>query len=251
MTTSPLRAPSRRQDVSLPSRSELADSVVSVLRTGRRGNADLYIIDRGDGPLVVKDFSAKSWLVRLLGRLQIVHECRAYEWLEGIEGIPRFVGRIDRYALAIRRVEATQLTYASSRYSAGSRHLANLRRVLDRFLERGFVHLDLRGRRNVMIRPDGRIVVLDLAGALWFRPDGFWHRLLSPLIAWNHSNTLFKWKVLLAPQTLSRAERKSLQRFRRLQRLWLFNRKGSRDDKWPMDYPRLLKSPETAADPEI
>ena len=200
---------------------------------------------------MVKDFSAKSWLVRLLGRLQIVHECRAYEWLEGIEGIPRFVGRIDRYALAIRRVEATQLTYASSRYSAGSRHLANLRRVLDRFLERGFVHLDLRGRRNVMIRPDGRIVVLDLAGALWFRPDGFWHRLLSPLIAWNHSNTLFKWKVLLAPQTLSRAERKSLQRFRRLQRLWLFNRKGSRDDKWPMDYPRLLKSPETAADPEI
>ena len=108
--------------------------------------------------------------MRILGRQQIVHECRAYEWLEGVEGIPDFVGRIDRYALAIRRVDATQLTYASSRYSAGSRHLDNLRKVLDRFLERGFAHLDLRGRRNVMIRPDGRIVVLDLAGALWFRP---------------------------------------------------------------------------------
>lgn len=235
----------------LPSRQGLAESVVSVLRTGRRGNADLYIVDLGDGPLVVKDFASKSWFVRLLGRQQIVHECRAYKWLEGVEGIPRFIGRIDRYALAIERIDATQLTYASSRYSAGARHLKGLRQVLDRFLERGFVHLDLRGRRNVLVRADGRIVVLDLAGALWFRPGGFWHRLFSSLIAWNHKNTLFKWKVLLAPRALSRDERASLRRFRRLQRLWLFNRKGSRDDKWPMDFPRLLKAPEAASDPEI
>lgn len=224
---------------------------MSVLRTGRRGNADLYIVDIGDGALVVKDFANKSWWVRLLGRQQIVHECKAYEWLEGIEGIPRFIGRIDRHALAIERVDATQLTYASSRYSAGAEHLESLRKVLDSFLERGFAHLDLRGRRNVLIRADGRIVVLDLAGALWFRPGGFWHRIFSKLIAWNHENTLFKWKVLLAPRALSRAERASLQRFRRLQRLWLFNRKGSRDDKWPMDFPRLLKAPEAASDPDI
>ncbi len=153
--------------------------------------------------MVVKDFAAKAWWVRLLGRPQIVHECKAYEWLEGVEGIPKFIGRIDRYALAIERIEATQLTYASNRYSAGSKHLAGLREVLDRFLERGFVHLDLRGRRNIMLRPDGRIVVLDLAGALWFRPGGFWHRIFDRLIAWNHENTLFKWKVLLQPHMLS------------------------------------------------
>ena len=75
--------------------------------------------------------------------------------------------------------------------------------------------------------------------------------MLAPLIAWNHRNTLFKWKVLLAPQNLNDEERASLQRFRRLQRLWVFNRKGSRDSKWPMDYPRLIKGPETAVDPEI
>lgn len=235
----------------MPAREELESSLVSVLRTGRRGNADLYVVDVGDGPMVVKDFAAKGWWVRLLGRPQIVHECKAYEWLEGVEGIPRFIGRIDRYALAIERVEATQLTYASNRYSAGQRHLANLRAVLSRFLERGFVHLDLRGRRNILLRPDGRIVVLDLAGALWLRPAGFWHRLLAPLIAWNHENTLFKWKVLLAPRALSGEERSSLQRFRRLQRLWLFNRKGSRDDQWPMDFPRLVKAPGSGTDPEI
>ncbi len=235
----------------VPSRDELEESIVSVLRTGRRGNADLYIVDLGEGPMVIKDFSPKSWWVRLLGRPQIVHECRAYEWLEGVKGIPRFIGRIDRYAFAIEHVEATQLTYASNRYSAGVEHLAGLRRVLDRFLDRGFVHLDLRGRRNILLRPDGRIVVLDLAGAIWFRPGGFWHRIFGRLIAWNHENTLFKWKVLLAPRALSREERSSLQRFRRLQRLWLFNRKGSRDAEWPMDFPRLVKAPETGTDPEL
>ena len=110
MTTSPLSVRMPPASPRLPSRQELAESVVSVLRTGRRGNADLYIVDLGDGPLVVKDFASKSWLVRLLGRQQIVHECRAYKWLEGVEGIPRFIGRIDRYALAIERVDATQLT---------------------------------------------------------------------------------------------------------------------------------------------
>jgi hypothetical protein len=235
----------------VPRREELADGIVSVLRTGRRGNADLYIVDVGDGPMVVKDFAPKSWWVRLLGRPQVVHECRAYEWLDGLEGIPRFIGRIDRFAFAIERVEATQLTYASNRYSAGPRHLANLREVLGRFLERGFVHLDLRGRRNILLRPDGRIVVLDLAGALWFRPGGLWHRALARLIAWNHENTLFKWKVLLAPRALSGEERSSLHRFRRLQRLWLFNRKGSRDAEWPMDFPRLVKAPGSGTDPEI
>ena len=68
-----------------------------------------------------------------------------------------------------------------------------------------------------------RRIVLDLAGAIWFRPGSVWHRLARPLIALNYRNTLFKWKVLLTPDALSERERVSLRRFRKLQRLWLFN----------------------------
>ena len=224
-----------------PSREELEGSVLSVLRSKRRRNADLFVVDAGDGALVVKDFSGKSWWTRLLGRMQTAHECRAYRCLDGMHGIPRFIGRIDSHALAIERVVATQLTYAANRYSAGARHLDRLRIILEDFQARGFVHLDLRGRRNVMIRPDGEIVVLDLAGSLWFRPGSFWHRLLRPLTEANHRNTLFKWKVLLTPESLSEGERASLHRFRRLQRVWFFNRKGSYDKKWPMTFPRAVE----------
>ena len=224
-----------------PSRQEFESSVATVLRSQRHRNADLFVIDTPGTGMVVKDFSNKSWYIRILGRMQIAHECRAYRWLGDMRGIPRFVGRIDRFALAIEKVEVTQLTYAVNRYSAGARHLAGLASVLEEFRSRGFVHLDLRGRRNVMIRPSGEIVVLDLAGAIWFRPNGFWFRLFRPLIEANDRNTLFKWKVLLTPDTLTEHERASLRRFRRLQRIWFFNRKGSYDEKWPMTFPRAVE----------
>ena len=101
-------------------------------------------------------------------------------------------------------------------------------------------------------RADGRIIVLDLAGAVWFRPGRFWHRLFSSLIAWNHSNTLFKWKVLLAPRALSRDERTSLQRFPPPPApvvLSTARAVATTSGRWTS--PRLLKAPEAASDPEI
>jgi len=242
MTVAQLQ-PSDRSAPRVPSRDQLKQHLVAVLRKKRRRNADLYLVDIGDGPMVVKDFAAKSRWTRFLGRMQIRHECRAYRKLSGLECIPRFIGRIDRHAMAIEKVEVTQLTYADDRYSAGHRHLEGLRDILDEFQARGFVHLDLRGRRNVMQRDSGEVLVLDLAGAVWFRPGTFWHWLFRPLIVMNYCNTLSKWKVLLAPDALSDGEKVSLHRFRRLQRLWFFNRKGSNNKKWPMSFPRAVELP--------
>jgi len=224
-----------------PSRSEFESRVTTVLSSKRRRNADLFVIDHPGESMVVKDFSKKSFWTRVLGRAQIAQECRAYHWLGDMRGIPRFIGRIDRHALAIEKVEVTQLTYAANRYSEGALHLEKLTAILKEFRSRGFVHLDLRGRRIVMIRPDGEIVVLDLAGAIWFRPEGLWFRLFRSLIEANDRNTLFKWKVLLTPDELTDHERASLKRFRRLQRVWFFNRKGSYDEKWPMTFPRAVE----------
>jgi hypothetical protein len=249
MSIAPQPQPIESVEATAPSRQEFESRVTTVLRSQRRCNADLFVIDTPGDMMVIKDFSKKSWRIRILGRMQIAHECRAYRWLGDMRGIPRFIGRIDRHALAIEKVEVTQLTYAANRYSAGTRHLEGLAAVLKEFRSRGFVHLDLRGRRNVMIRPGGEIVVLDLAGAVWFRPDGFWFRLLRPLIEANDRNTLSKWKVLLTPDALTDHERASLRRFRRLQRIWFFNRKGSYDEKWPMTFPRAveLRHPDSRA----
>ncbi len=217
-----------------PRRDQLAEQTVDRLREDRPYNADLLIVDVGDGPVVVKDFAPKPWWVRLMGWILISHECRAYRRLGEMQGVPPFVGRVDRWALAMEPINGIQLTTAPDRYDRGEYYLGELGKVLDRFEERGFLHLDLRGRQNVLLRDDGELVVLDLAGAFWFRPGGLLHRMVSPLIAWNHRNTMAKWKVLLAPDSLTDEDLTSLRRFRNLQFVWLFNRKGSKHREYPL-----------------
>jgi hypothetical protein len=217
-----------------PKREELAASTIDRLREDRPYNADLLVVDIGEGPMVVKDFAPKPWWVRLMGWILISHECRAYRRLGAMRGVPAFVGRVDRYALAMEKIEGVQLTTSPDRYEEGEQYLREFAKILDRFEERGFLHLDLRGRQNVLLKDDGELVVLDLAGAFWFRPGGFLHRMFSPLISWNHDNTLAKWKVLLAPDTLSEEDLASLRRFRNLQFIWLFNRKGSKHREYPL-----------------
>ena len=231
-----------------PRREELADSTIDRLREDRPYNADLLVVDIGDGPVVVKDFYPKPFWVRWMGWILIGHECRAYRRLGPMRGVPAFFGRIDRYSLAMESIDGIQLTTAADRYERGEFYLEELSKILDRFEERGFLHLDLRGRQNVLLRRDGDLVVLDLAGAFWFRPGSLLHRLFSPLIAWNHRNTLAKWRVLLAPDSLTEDDLRSLRRFRNLQFIWLFNRKGSKHREYPLRPEDQLSSDKSDKD---
>jgi serine/threonine protein kinase len=91
----------------------------------------------------------------------------------------------------------------------------------------GIAHLDLRGRENVMVTGEGRIVLVDLGGAIWLRPGGLFHRALFPLLAAADEAAWIKWKEMLSPGTLDARERAFERRFRRLRGLWLFNLKGA------------------------
>lgn len=177
--------------------------------------------------MVVKDFAAKSRWVRWLGRILIAHEHRAYRRLGPLEEIPVLLGRVDSHALALEMVRGGELTSAADRYWQGEAHLHRLRQAIDRFRARRFFHLDLRTRRNVLIRDDGGVVVLDLAAAIWFRPDSRIYRLAARGLSWYCEAVLLKWKALLTPQDLTAQDRRSLARFRILRGLWIFNLKGS------------------------
>jgi predicted Ser/Thr protein kinase len=196
-----------------------------VVREGYRHKADLYIVDWGAGPVLIKDFRKKSWLRRALGRLQTGREYRAYTWLGRMEGIPRVFGRIDAHALAIEWVEGELLATAPDRVSDGQRYVRELQHVMCRLHATGLAHLDLRSNKNVVIRRGGQLVVVDFASALWCRPGGLIHRLCFPLLqAWDLSGWL-KWKETLAAGPLTDDEHAQLRRHRKLSSLWVFNRK--------------------------
>jgi hypothetical protein len=214
-----------RRPAATLTRADLAAGRASLLRRGRSRKADLLRVETAGGPVVVKDFGGKGLWGRTVGRVQIARETRAYGWLGGMEGIPRFLGRVDAHALALAEVEGRQLAFARDLHPHGPAILARLRALIDRMHARGLAHLDLRGRENVMVRPDGELVVVDLAGAIRLRPGGFAHRLLFRWLSRADESAFLKWKVLLDPEGLTAGERAFLRRFGRVRSLWLFNRK--------------------------
>lgn len=213
-------------DVAELSRADLESRRSGYILRGGWTKADLWRSSLRSGEsVVVKDFHEKRWLVRLWGRLQIAREAKILALLEGLDVAPRFKGRVDSLALAMELLAGEPL-YLRLPGPEHRPHIAALHAAVARFQSRGIVHNDLRGRENVLLRPDGRLVVLDWAGAVHLPPGTLQGRLLFP--AWKKvdDSALLKWADMLDPQSLTEQDRASLRRFRRWRFLWPFNRKG-------------------------
>ena len=186
------------------------------------------MVDSAAGPLVVKDFRDKPGWVRLIGRLQIRRECRAYAWLGSIRGLPRFAGRVDAHALALELIDGEPLTRAALSRGGGVAAYARLREIVGRMHAAGVFHLDLRGRDNVLMTAAGEVVILDLAAALCLRQDRPLARLLSRWPRVTDEAALLKWKDLLGAGPFTAGEAAFLRRYRFWRALWVFNPKRRR-----------------------
>jgi len=215
----------RPERLRAPRREELDGADLRWLKKGGPTKADLKIVDLGQGRLVVKDFSAKAAWVRWIGRLQIARECRAYRWLGPMAGIPRFAGRVDAHALAMEWIDGELLAFLPERRLDGVAMRGKLREVVDRLHDAGLVHLDLRGKDNVVLAPDGGVYVLDLAAAVWFRPGSWPHRLCFRWFVRTDEAAMLKWKRILSSDPYTDEEQAFLRRYRFWRALWIFNPK--------------------------
>ena len=212
----------------MPRREELDAARVRWLKRGGPTKADLSVVDLGQGPMVVKDFGNKAAWVRLIGRIQVARECRAYRWLGPMPGLPRLHGRIDAHALALEKIDAQELVFMPDRSRNGAARHAQLTEIVERMHRTGLFHLDLRGLENVMIGPDEQVFVLDLAGAFWVRPGGWAEWLFSSWFEMTDRAALLKWKKILEAGEFTDEERAFLGRYRFWRSLWIFNPKGRR-----------------------
>lgn len=194
-----------------------------LLERGRRGKADFWLLECGPVPMVIKDFAGKNIWFRLLGRLQIAREVRAYGKLGSMRGVPELIGRIDAFALATKRIDGVPLRYADSPHKGGARKLAQLRRILERIHATGVVHWDLRSMDNVLITHSDDICVVDFASAVWLPPGSLLHRLLFASFRKIDESAYLKWKQILGAGPYSEREISLLRRHRFWRSLWVFN----------------------------
>jgi len=150
----------RREDLTADRRLETRDG-----RNRTKASLARYRLDLGE--VAVKDYAGCGrWRAASYGRWLIGREVRAYALAEGCPGIPRFLGRIDRHALALEWVDARPL--AEFRPGEVEREsFRQLRRILDELHARGIALTDL-NYRDVLIADSGQVTIVDLATS-WLR----------------------------------------------------------------------------------
>lgn len=208
-------------------RSNLHGHVVEVLARGRGGKADLLVIEWRSQRAVLKDFVARALPFRLTGWLQINRELRAYRRLQGIPGVPRIYRRLDRYGFLMEEIHGRHLPRFRLRAIEQRRELlGQLGRILDAAHAAGVIHNDARGRDNTLVSEEGRVYLVDFAGAVCLAPGSLLHALLFKRLASVDAAAFLKWKAIMLPEELSEQERRRLRRYGLLRRLWFFNPKG-------------------------
>lgn len=146
-------------------RDEIDKNTVAFLRTAGGTRPDLRVVEMDGRRVVVKDFRRSDVLFRLLiGPILISREYGALLRLQGVQGIPRAVQKIDRYAMVIEHVEGKSLREAPGPIT--EEFFDRLAEIVHAVHERGVTHCDLRSSGNVVMSEEGRPYVVDFAACV-------------------------------------------------------------------------------------
>lgn len=197
------------------------EALAAALRTGAltraralaRGNQGEILRLEIDGrDLVVKQALGRSLLGRA-NRWTLAREARAYQRLNGIPGIARFHGFIDRRWLVLDHVESRPFRDAEVPPDFFDRLLA----LLQEMHRRGVAHGDLKRKANLMMDPAGRPLLFDF-GAAVVRREGL-HPINHKLFDFLRQTDLNAWIKLkyggyenLQPKDRALLKRSALER---------------------------------------
>lgn len=190
---------------------EARSRITTKYRTAGGTRPDLGVVETPDGKAVIKDFRHSDLLFRLIvGPILIGRECKALSRLQGIDGIPHLIKRLDRYSFLMEHIEGTSLDSAAPE-DIPEGFFDRAKRVVDETHLRGVAHCDLRSRGNLMVGKDGQPYVVDFAACV------LKGRGLNPFINWlfnqfmladNHAVLMAKKR--LAPQYMTTDEEQVL-----------------------------------------
>ena len=189
---------------------EAASNLEKVLIKGKSLKADVFITRFRGQRFVIKDFGKKGFIERnLVGRMVIGREIRAYRALCGIEGIPSQFKRLSPFSIAIEYLEGRDLGDIV-RGEIGPGIIRQFEDIIEELHERGWVHLDLQRRSNILL-VGGKVFVVDLASAIHPGSLPLVGRCLTTLLGFADRLSLIKMKSIYAPELMTARERQWLR----------------------------------------
>ncbi len=188
-------------------------------------------IEIGGVSALVKDYRRRPLLFReTWGRFMIARETVIYGEINGIPGIPRYLGRLDGLAFAMERIDGVE-SGKIPRKSLSPIFFARLTKTVLAMHARGIFHGDLRQRRNILLGPGEQPFLIDFASGIRVPRD----TALGRLLAQTDLSGVAKLKRKLAPDQLT-AEDIRLLKLDRL-RPWKMRRLERRMERKRADTP--------------
>ncbi len=185
---------------------EAIANLEKVLIKGRFTKADVFITRSEGRRYVVKDYSQKGfWERNVIGRMVIRREARAYEALTGVRGLPPHFKQLSPYSLAVEYLEGKDLG-CFQRGEFGPEVIRQFEQIVDELHRRGWVHLDLHRRTNILL-VDDKVFIVDLASSLHSGSVPLIGRTLTRLFGLADRLSLIKMKKIFGPELLTNQER--------------------------------------------
>lgn len=190
-------------------REAIAGASPHYVRRGRPWQPDILLVEHHGRSVIVKDYAPRKWIYRVgVGLYSVWREATIYQALEGIPGVPRFLGRIDRYALATEYIPGKGAGEAQPG-EVGEAFFARLHATVDAVHRRGVALCDLRNMNNVLISDRGEPYVIDFAASI--RRGARWNVVVNALyrlFAQDDRLGVIKLKRRLAPYLVTAEESK-------------------------------------------
>lgn len=185
---------------------EALANLETVLIKGRLFKADVFVARSTSGRFVVKDYAKKGfWERNLVGRTVIGREARAYMALAGMDGLLSRFKRLSPFSLAIEYLDGKDLGRLE-REELAPGVMRQFEQVVDKLHERGWVHLDLHRRSNILL-VDGKVFVVDLASAVHTGSIPLIGQWFTRLVGIADRLSLIKMKTIFAPELMTARER--------------------------------------------
>lgn len=196
------------EQVEVPlNRTSLGRYIVGCIHAGRSVlQPDIMLVEHGGKRYALKNFHLRPRVVRwAFGRWVIAREFRIMRQLEGIKGIPRIVGMVDKDGFLMEYVDGERLPHLREN-DLTPEFFVRLEHLVMAMYERGVGHGDLR-RKNILVTREFEPYLVDFATAFRVRGKG---NSLSRWILARYRRidevTLLKLKRHFLPQKLTAEE---------------------------------------------
>jgi len=183
----------------------------------------IWTVVVGDRSMVIKDVSRTTPVFRYtLGRLFIRREERIYQRLDGMPFVPRYLGRLDKDAIILERIEATPIQQFQGE-EIDAAFFDQLQECVANLHRRGVVHMDLRHRSNLLVGRDGKPKIIDFEAAVYVGTNFLAKWVLVPLLAPVDRSAVTKYRMRYKKE-VSHPEARRHRWFGMFRKLWPFGR---------------------------